>query len=65
MAGEAVGKIDADPGRAEAAVGERGTARVGFGIEGGGAGVRQPVHGMALLYREQRGAPVLRGGLEQ
>ena len=65
MAGEPVGEVDADPVAAEAAVGERRAARVGFGRR---AWPRQRTarrHLLARADRQQRRAPMLRGGLEQ
>src|SRR6476620_10071176 len=41
MTGEAVGKVDPDPAVAEAAIGERGAARIGFGGERRSARRRQ------------------------
>ena len=66
MAGEPVGEVDADPVAAEAAVGERRAARVGFGRRAsrrpalGSAGIGWPVR-----TASKRRAPMLRGGLEQ
>jgi len=65
VACEAVGEVDANPFAADAAVGERGAASVGFGAERCRAGGGKTWHGLAGADGEQRGAPQLGDWLQQ
>ena len=66
MAGEPVGKVDAQPFAAEPAVGERGAARIGVARRASPRR-RRAARGIGWPVRtaSKRRAPVLRGGLEQ